>query len=95
LLLNIKANIKATYSGDNVTLGEAYVSGFTDKTVVDAGYYESVVAIIPQYNMQFLTTDFWKHGQAGIIDIADEIYPTYWYGKQHPFEFEFIVADNP
>ena len=95
LLLNIKANIKATYSGDNVTLGEAYVSGFTDKTVVDAGYYESVVAVIPQYNMQFLTTDFWKHGQAGIIDIADEIYPTYWYGKQHPFEFEFIVADNP
>lgn len=95
LLLNIKANIKATYTGDDVTLGEAYVSGFTDKTVVDAGYYESVVAVIPQYNMQFLTTDFWKHGQAGIIDIADEIYPTYWYGKQHPFEFEFIVADNP
>ena len=50
---------------------------------------------MPQYNMQFLTTDFWKHGQAGIIDIADKIYPTYWYGKQHPFEFEFIVADNP
>ena len=45
--------------------------------------------------MQFLTTDFWKHGQAGIIDIADKIYPTYWYGKQHPFEFEFVVADNP
>ena len=50
---------------------------------------------MPQYNMQFLTTDFWKHGQAGIIDIADKIYPTYWYGKQHPFEFEFVVADNP
>lgn len=95
LLLNIKANIKATYTGDDVTLGEAYISGFTDKTVADAGYYESVIAVIPQYNMQFLTTDFWKHGQAGIIDIADEIYPTYWYGKQHPFEFEFIVADNP
>ena len=45
--------------------------------------------------MQFLTTDFWKHGQAGIIDIADEIAPTHWYGKQHPFEFEFVVADNP
>lgn len=45
--------------------------------------------------MQFLTTDFWKHGQAGIIDIADKIYPTYWYGKQHPFEFEFVVADSP
>ena len=95
LLLNIRATIQATYDGDNVTLGEAYVSGITDKTFVDAGYYESVVAIIPKYNMQFLTTDFWKHGQAGIIDIADKIQPTYWYGKQHPFEFEFVVADNP
>lgn len=95
LLLNIRAKITATYNGSDPTLGEAYVSGYTDKTFADAGYYESVVAIIPQYNMQFLTTDFWKHGQAGIIDIADKIYPTYWYGKQHPFEFEFVVADNP
>lgn len=95
LLLNIRATIQVTYDGDDVTLGEAYVSGITDKTFVDAGYYESTIAIITKYNMQFLTTDFWKHGQAGIIDIADKIYPTYWYGKQHPFEFEFVVADNP
>ena len=45
--------------------------------------------------MQFLTTDFWKHGQAGIIDIADKIYPTFWYGKQHPFEVEFVVTGDP
>lgn len=96
LLLNIRANIKVTYLGnDNVSLGEAYATGFTDRTFIDAGYYQSVVAVIPKYNMQFLTTDFWKHGQAGIIDIADKIYPTYWYGKRHPFEFEFVVADNP
>jgi len=48
---------------------------------VNAGYYQSVVAVIPKWNMQFLTTDFWKHGQSGIIDIADKIYPTYWYDK--------------
>ena len=95
ILLNIRATIRVAYDGDDVTLGEAYISGITDKTFVDSGYYESVVAIIPKYNMQFLTTDFWKHGQAGIIDIADKIYPTYWYGKRHPFEFEFVVADNP
>ena len=94
-LLNIKANILVTYEGDVPSLAEAYTSGFQNGTQVNAGYYQSVVAVIPQYNMQFLTTDFWKHGQAGIIDIADKIYPTYWYGKQHPFEFEFIVADNP
>lgn len=96
-LLNIRAKIKVEYdnpSGD-VALGEAYASGYNNKTIVDQDYYESVVAVIPKYNMQFLTTDFWKHGQAGIIDIADKIAPTYWYGKQHPFEFEFVVADNP
>ena len=94
-LLNIKANILVTYEGETPSLAEAYTSGFQNGTQVNAGYYQSVVAVMPQYNMQFLTTDFWKHGQAGIIDIADKIYPTYWYGKQHPFEFEFVVADNP
>lgn len=94
-LLNIKANILVTYEGQVSSLAEAYTSGFQNGTQVNAGYYESVVAVIPEYNQQFLTTDFWKHGQAGIIDISDTINPCYWYGKQHPFEFEFIVADNP
>lgn len=94
-LLNIKANILVTYDEKIPSLVEAYTSSFKNGTQVNAGYYQSVVAVMPEYNMQFLTTDFWKHGQAGIIDIADKIYPTYWYGKQHPFEFEFVVADNP
>ena len=29
------------------------------------------------------------------MDISDKIYPTYWYGKQHPFEFECVVVDDP
>ena len=95
ILLNVRCNIKVKYTGTEPTLGEAYASGITNGTIVDSGYYQSVVAVTTKYNMQFLTTDFWKHGQAGIIDIADKIYPTYWYGKQHPFEFEFVVADNP
>ncbi len=95
ILLNVKANITATYKGMTPDIGEAYTQGFTNGTKVDAGYYQSVIAVIPEYNLQFLTTDFWKHGQSGIIDISDKIQPTYWYGKQHPFEFEFVVADNP
>ena len=95
ILLNIKAQINVTYTGIIPDIGEAYIQGFTNGVEVDAGYYQSVVAVIPEYNMQFLTTDFWKHGQSGIIDIADKIYPTYWYGKQHPFEFEFVVAASP
>lgn len=62
---------------------------------IDSGFYESVVAVTTRWNMQFLNTDFWKHGQAGLIDIADKIYPAYWYGEQHPFEFEFVVVNDP
>ncbi len=94
-LLNIRADIEVSYNGETPSLAELYTSGFENGVKVDAGYYQSVIAVMPQYNMQFLSTDFWKHGQAGIIDIADNIYPTYWYGKQHPFELEFVVADNP
>ena len=32
----------------------------------------------------------WKHNNA-----VQRPLPTHWYGKQHPFEFEFIVADKP
>lgn len=52
-------------------------------------------AQIKDNNCEVLTTDFWKHGQGGIIDIKDNIQPCFWYGKQHPFEFEFVVRDTP
>ena len=41
-----------------------------------------------------LTSDFYIHGRSGIIDIKENIYPCYWYGEQHPFEFEFVVNDK-
>lgn len=56
---------------------------------------ESSVAITTDFNLSLLSTDFWKHGQAGLIDICDKTYPTYWYGKQHPFEFECVVVEDP
>lgn len=97
-LLNIKAKISfITIQG--ISLPETFhnlEAGLeVNQSLIDAGYYESTVAIIPRWNLQFLSTDFWKHGQAGIIDITDPILPTYWYGEQHPFEFEFIVANEP
>jgi hypothetical protein len=97
-LLNIKAKINILYDQDD-TLSDDYYNmkaGYeSGTTLMDAGYYESVVAVTPKWNLQFLSTDFWKHGQGGIIDIADEIFPTYWYGKQHPFEFEVVVVNDP
>lgn len=98
-LLNIKATISIIDSNNSTKLSDTYYNmkaGYQSGTsLVDAGYYESVVAITPRWNLQFLSTDFWKHGQAGLIDIADDIYPTYWYGKQHPFEFECVVVNDP
>lgn len=51
------------------------------------------------YNKKYLEnlekTSFWKHGQSGLMKTTTNIKPCNWYGKQHPFEFEFIVVDNP
>ena len=41
-----------------------------------------------------LTTDFYLHGQAGIFNVVEDLYPTHWYGEYHPFEFEFVVNDK-
>lgn len=97
--LNIKAKVFVEAMGQSYSAQEAYYNQFAngDQNVcmIDAGYFESTVAITTSFNLSLLSTDFWKHGQAGLIDISDKIYPTYWYGKQHPFEFEFIVVDDP
>ena len=91
-LLNIKADIKFYISGGSY---DDFVTGWNKYTEANIGYYQSVVAVTCEESLKELTTDFWKHGQSGIIDIKDKIKPCYWYGKQHPFEFEFVVTDNP
>ena len=98
-LLNIKAKISILDAHNAQSLSDTYynmkASYAQGTAMVSAAQYESVIGITTKWNMQFLTSDFWKHGQAGLIDIADDIYPTYWYGKQHPFEFECVVVDDP
>lgn len=37
----------------------------------------------------------YKHGFAGTTEEEGVILPTKWYGKQEPFEFEFVAAPNP
>lgn len=95
LFLNIRANIHSKVESAEKSLAEAQVSGFNNLIDIDSGYFQSTIAITHEHNLQFLTTDFWRHGQAGIYDIKDPIKPTHWYGQQHPFEFEFVVKDNP
>ena len=99
--LNIRAKvfIEAMGNSGEFNVHEAYFNQFAngdhDLCLIDAGYFESSVAITTSHNIQLLSSDFWKHGQAGLIDICDKIFPTQWYGQQHPFEFECVVVDDP
>lgn len=97
--LNIKAKVFVESTNAIKNAQDAYYNQFAngdhDVCLIDMGYFESSVAITNSFNLSLLSTDFWKHGQAGLIDICDKIYPTYWYGQQHPFEFECVVVDDP
>lgn len=108
-LLNVKATIYAKYSGSTTDEGGRnstslfdYLkskeggnkASLTSEGWINAGEYESSIAVSSKWNLQFLSSDFWKHGQAGIIDKAEDIKPTMWYGEQHPFEFEVVVHDE-
>ena len=98
LAINIRATLGTEESGSTST--------FNKTTLINSGYYDFTLYFTFSeffYNKQntevtkklpaFLT-NFWKHGQAGIIDTQEHIKPCYWYNKQHPFEFEFVVKDN-
>jgi hypothetical protein len=66
-LLNIKAIINIVDSDNNDrTLSDTYYDNKAKfqqgSSLINAGYYESTVAIAPRWNLQFLSTDFWKHG---------------------------------
>lgn len=98
----LAVNIRATLSmGEGGTFDT-----FNNASLIASGYYDFTLYFTFSeffYNKQnveatkllpsFLT-NFWKHGQAGIIDTEEHIKPCYWYNKQHPFEFEFVVKDN-
>jgi len=56
--------------------------------------YTTLAIATPNYYNNIRNTSFWKHGYAGLMETKDKLKPTFWYGKQHPFEFEFIVAEN-
>ena len=99
--LKIKADISAPSDINNTT---GYASSYQKYAEISYGYYEFICAITindiyenntsTKKDIPALTTDLWKHGSAGIYDIKDPIKPTFWYGEQHPFEFEFVVNGN-
>ena len=98
ILLNISAKVVSA-KNENKTL--------LNSTLVKENYYNNTIAIclksvydngntVPYDDSKpSLMSAFWRHGQAGLQDIAEKIKPCHWYGKQHPFEFEFCVNENP
>lgn len=80
----IKISLKTNYNNSTSrNLGQAVRTIYTTIALADRQYLDSLKE-----------TSFWKHGFAGLTQTRNEILPTHWYGKQHPFEFEFIVAEN-
>ena len=81
-----------------------YLNGWKDYIEINRGQFSDTIAVVDNNyfsakdsdgHLINLTTDFWKHGKAGIIDVQEELKPCFWYGKQHPFEFEFVVNETP
>lgn len=87
------AEIKVFQLSDNQTWEDAAdgTLGYSSKQSKEPDhlkYYE-----IRDYNPNRMY--LWKHGQAGLYDNQGKIKPTHWYGKQHEFNFEFVVNENP
>ena len=98
LAINIRATLGTEESGSANTFNKAALinSGYYDFTLYftfSEFFYNKQDTEVTKKLPAFLT-NFWKHGQAGIIDTQEHIKPCYWYNKQHPFEFEFVVKDN-
>ena len=78
LLPGVVLNISCTVKKDNSVFG----------------VYTNNICIQNPSKKLVLTNDFWKHGEAGLIDVQEKRKPCFWYGKQHPFEFEFVTGND-
>lgn len=81
--LNISCNVKKQGVDSNNKVVNASL-----------GTYTNNICIPPATGAVTLTNDFWKHGEAGLIDAQGKRKPCFWYGKQHPFEFEFVTGND-
>ena len=78
------------YTENNIIYGPGSVLTQCYPIYKDNGLFKEYYNIRSTDNSMKL----WKHGQAGIYDNQGKIKPTNWYGKQHEFNFEFIVNEN-
>lgn len=86
-----------TYEGDPFTQSICFISNYDYLNSMSLENNE-YLDYINQYN-HTLRVGLYTHGRAGIYDEIDytdldpdnQIKPTFWYNKQEPFEFEFVV----
>lgn len=96
LLLNITVFPGVTLNQDNKV--DIWGSTVTQNIAV-AIDSDNLKALDKEKYNELLNNAFFVHGRAGIFDdinyfdsdITNQILPTKWYDKQHPFEFEFVV----
>lgn len=68
---------------------------YISDTNLNLNFRTEVVAFsTKEWIKDYCKQDFYLHGKAGIFNVVENLYPTYWYGEFHPFEFEFVVNDK-
>ena len=109
MYLNIKAKVNYYFDSEQFQIDSIlqHLISYNKYQTIQFASYQSIIALTSKdfINNPYITqeekkspslcTDFWIHGRAGLIDIKENIKPTFWYGKQHPFEFEFVVNKDP
>ena len=72
---------------------QKYIKDENGRFILGSTDSATVVTCTQEYRDK-LQNYFWKHGQAGLMNLDIPIKVTNWYGQQHPFEFEFVVNDD-
>lgn len=65
-----------------------------DGLVINAPDFVDYLYLKPRNFESFPDNNLYKHGYASLFTHSEDPKPSNWYGKQHGFEFEFIVNDN-
>lgn len=63
-------------------------------TIINAPDFIDYLYLKPTGFTAFPDNNLYKHGHAALFEKMPIPLPTHWYGKQHAFEFEFIVNDK-
>lgn len=65
-----------------------------DRNIIDSTTFYDTYD--DDYIKSYLSINYiYKHGQSEFVPNTEKIKPTFWYGRQHPFEFEIAINEKP